>query len=457
MGEGSPTLEHRFLPATQRAEMLAACGVKSFEDLLKGIPAELRFRGDLGIGHGLCELDIRRKMRGMFRESRDTRHGLSFLGAGVYEHFCPAAVNQLTLRGEFLTAYTPYQPEIAQGTLMALFEFQTMVAELFGMDVANASHYDGSTAMAEAALMTIRIGKGRNRVLVSEGVHPEYVGVLRTYLSLMNAELTMVPLDAEGRTDAKRLKAGLDDTVAGLIVQSPNFCGVIEHHKTLADMAHEAGSLYVAGVLEPMSLGVVKAPGEAGADIVVGEGQGLGIPVSFGGPLLGLFAARKEHVRQMPGRLCGETVDAQGRRSYCLTLSTREQHIRREKATSNICTNQNLMALWATVWMSLVGAKGLQQFAEQNLAKAEYAKQALVKTGKVKLRYPTAQTFNEFVLDVPSGARKLFDQCAKRDIAAGVPLERFSAQDKTGLLVAFTEVHTREDIDALVAAVRELA
>lgn len=447
---------HRFLPATDRKKLLETAGVEKFEDLLKGIPEDVRFQGSLNVGPGLCELDIRRLARSLFRESREMRHGISFLGAGVYEHLCPAAVNQLTLRGEFLTAYTPYQPEIAQGTLMALFEFQTMIAELFGQDVANASHYDGSTSLAEAALMAIRVKKGRTRILISEGVHPEYIAVLRTYLSLQNAELATVGLNSDGQTDITKLKAALGADVAGVICQSPNFMGVIENQEQLCAVTHEAGSLFVSSVLEPLSLGVLKAPGSHGADIVVGEGQGLGIPPSFGGPYLGLFATRKEHVRQVPGRLCGQTVDAQGRSSYTLTLSTREQHIRREKATSNICSNQNLLALWATIWMSLIGKEGLRDFSAQNVAKAEFAKTALLATGKVTLRYPRAKTFNEFVIEIPSGAIDFFDKCAAINIAPGVPLARFRPQDKTGLLVAVTEVHTRADVECLAAAVRDL-
>jgi glycine dehydrogenase subunit 1 len=392
----------------------------------------------------------------MFAESREHRGHLSFLGAGVYDHFCPAAVNQLTLRGEFLTSYTPYQPEMAQGTLLALFEFQTMITEAFGMDVANASHYDGSTSATEAILMAARVQGDRNRVLVSQGVHPEYLEVMRTYLANQGLELAVVPLGQDGRTSTDAIKSLLKEDVAAVMVQSPNIMGCVEDQEVVSDLAHKAGALYLVSVTEMLSLGVLKSPGEYGADIATGEGQSFGIPQAFGGPFLGLFCAKQDFVRQMPGRLCGETVDAEGRRSYALTLSTREQHIRREKATSNICSNQNLMALWATMWLSMIGKQGFRALAEQNLAKAEYAKQALTATGKVKVRYARTPTFNEFVVDLKGSAADFAQKAAARGIAPGLPLSRFFSDDTTGLLVAVTETKTREDIDALVALVKEL-
>jgi glycine dehydrogenase subunit 1 len=452
------TNPHHFIPNTDadRAELMKAAGAKSFEDLLSGIPSELRYTKDLGIGAPLSELEINRKMRGLMKNSRETQQTLSFLGAGVYDHMCPAAVNHLTQRGEFLTSYTPYQPEMAQGTLQALFEFQTMITELFGMDVAMASHYDGSTSLAEAAIMALRVQSDRKRILISEGVHPEYIEVARTYLVNLQAELVTVPLGQDGRTSLDALKSLIKDDVAAVITQSPNIMGCVEEQDALADITKKQGALYIGNVAEPLSLGILNPPGYYGADIATGEGQSFGIPPAFGGPYVGLFTAKQDYVRQMPGRLCGESVDSKGRRSYALTLSTREQHIRREKATSNICSNQNLMALWSTIWLSMVGRKGFSELAELNFAKAEYAKEVLAATGKVTLRYAKTPTFNEFVVDVKGDAAALAKKAAEQGVAPGVPLSRFFAHDKTGLLVCVTETKTREDIDALAALVKTL-
>ncbi|MCA2961796.1 MAG: aminomethyl-transferring glycine dehydrogenase subunit GcvPA [Silvanigrellales bacterium] len=450
---------HRFLPNTlqDRDDILQACGVKSVEDLLVGIPAEVRFKGTLENGPALSEMEIRKRIHALTRGSRHAQGGRSFLGAGVYEHFCPAVVNQLTLRGEFLTSYTPYQPEMSQGTLQVLFEFQTMVADLFGMEVSNASHYDGSTSFAEAALMAARLSKGRARVLVSRGVHPEYFDVMKTYVANIGIELVPVPLDNKGQTSQAALKSLLaGDGVAAVMCQSPNFFGCVEDQETLAGLAKGAGAVFVTNVAEPLSLGLLKPPGAYGADIATGEGQSFGVPPSFGGPFVGLFTSRMEYVRQMPGRLCGETVDAKGRRAFTLTLSTREQHIRREKATSNICTNQNLFALWATIWLSMVGKEGFKEMAHQNFSKAEYAKDAILKTGKATLRY-SSPTFNEFTVDVPSGAAAFAKACVARGVAPGVALSRFDPNDETGLLVCVTELKSRAELDELAALFKALA
>jgi glycine dehydrogenase subunit 1 len=449
---------HRFLPNTprDRQDILKACGAESVESLLAGIPTDVRFQGVLANGPALSEMEIRKRIQALTRESRHLRGGRSFLGAGVYEHFCPAVVNQLTLRGEFLTSYTPYQPEMSQGTLQALFEFQTMVADLFGMEVSNASHYDGSTSFAESALMAARVSKGRQRVLVSKGVHPEYIEVLRTYVTNVDIEVITVPLDDKGTTSQAALKSLLGPDVAAVLVQSPNFFGCVENQEVLSGLAKGAGALYVANVAEPLSLGLLKPPGAYGADIATGEGQSFGVPPSFGGPFVGLFTSRMENVRQMPGRLCGETVDAQGRRSFTLTLSTREQHIRREKATSNICTNQNLIALWATIWLAMTGKEGFKEMARHNLAKAEYAKDVILKTGKARLRYSTP-TFNEFTVEVDSGASRFIESCIARGVAPGVALSRFEPSDAKGLLVCVTELKSRDEIDELASLFKALA
>lgn len=451
--------EHRFIPNTDadRQSLLQACGVDSIEKLLVGIPSEVRLKGVLANGPALSEMEIKKRIQTIMRQSRYMRGALSFIGAGIYDHYCPAAVNQLTLRGEFLTSYTPYQPEMSQGTLQALFEFQTMVAELFAMDVSNASHYDGSTSLAEAALMAMRLKKDKKRILVSHGVHPEYINVMKTYLTNLGVELSIVPLSENGTTSEAALKSLLSDDVMGFVCQSPNFMGVIENQQSLSDITKSKNALYISNVTEPLSLGLLKPPGDFDADIATGEGQSFGLPQSFGGPYVGLFTAKAEYVRQMPGRLCGETVDAQNRRSYALTLSTREQHIRREKATSNICTNQNLFALWGSIWLAMTGKQGFKILAEQNLAKAEFAKEVIQKTGKAKLRYSKSATFNEFVIELATPAAEFARKAIARGIAPGVVLERFYSDDKNGILVAVTEQKSREDIESLALAIKELA
>ncbi|MES2614885.1 MAG: aminomethyl-transferring glycine dehydrogenase subunit GcvPA [Bdellovibrionota bacterium] len=449
--------QNRFLPTTEedKKTLLKSCNANSIEDLLVGIPKEARFSGQLKTGKPHSEFEIKQIISRLTKNSRFKKSALSFLGAGVYDHFCPALVNQITLRGEFLTSYTPYQPEMAQGTLQALYEFQSMVAEIFGMDISNASHYDGSTSFTEAALMALRINPNKKRILVSAGVHPEYIEVLKTYALNLGVEISIIPTTENGITSTSRLKSMLGDDVAIVLAQSPNFYGCIEDMKTLCDISHTANSLFSANVAEPLSLALFKSPGEYEADIATGEGQSFGLPQSFGGPYLGLFTTKSEFVRQIPGRLCGETIDAQGKRSYTLTLSTREQHIRREKATSNICTNQNLFALWATIWLSLIGKEGFVELAEQNISKAEYAKTEITKTGKAKIRYHKTPSFNEFVIDLNSDSNHFISECVKHSLAPGVSLQKFDPQDKNGLLVAITEKKTKDDIDLLVDLIKK--
>jgi glycine dehydrogenase subunit 1 len=444
---------NRLLPTTEqdKKDLLKLCGANQMEDLLSGIPKNARYSKELlNISEALSEIEIKRKISELTKNSRHKLSAKSFLGAGVYDHFCPAAVNQLTLRGEFLTSYTPYQAEMAQGTLQALYEFQSMVAEIFGMPISNASHYDGSTSLAESALMAMRIKPQQKKILVSSGVHPEYLQVLKTYLTNLGIEILTIPLTQDGKTSVSALKSLMSEDVALVIAQSPNFLGCVEDMKSLSDTAHQSGSLFSANVTEPLSLALLKTPGDYEADMATGEGQSFGLPQSFGGPYVGLFTARREHVRQMPGRLCGQTVDATGKRSFTLTLSTREQHIRREKATSNICTNQNLCALWATIWLSLVGKEGFVSLAEQNVAKSEYAKAEILKTGKASLRYKNTPTFNEFTIDLKVTSDEFIKKCVENQLAPGLALSRFNAQDKSGLLIAVTEKKTKDDIDFLV-------
>jgi glycine dehydrogenase subunit 1 len=453
------TRQNRFLPTTEedKRTLLQACGAASLEDLFIGIPKEARFMKDLDVGMPHSEFEMKRILNKLTQGSRANISGLSFLGAGVYDHYCPSLVNQITLRGEFLTSYTPYQPEMAQGTLQALYEFQSMVSEIFGMDVSNASHYDGSTSFTESALMALRITPKKRRILISAGVHPEYVEVLKTYCMNLNVELSFVPLDEFGKTSVSCLKSMLTSDVAVVLAQSPNFMGCVEDMKSLGDLAHQAGSLLSANVTEPLSCALFQTPGECGADIATGEGQSFGLPQSFGGPYVGLFTTKLENVRQLPGRLCGETVDAQGRRSYTLTLSTREQHIRREKATSNICTNQNLCALWVSIWLSLMGKEGFVELAEQNISKSEYAKSQFTKSGKVKLRYSKSPTFNEFVIDLNGSAREFSEKCLAHSVAPGLSLEHFNSNDTQGLLVSITEKKSKDDIDLLADLIKKYA
>ena len=451
------TFTHRFLPTTleDKKQLMAECGVQTIEDLLIGIPKEIQFKNTLNLGRPLSEQEIRKKLHTYMQNSRHSRNALSFVGAGVYEHYSPAVINQILLRGEFLTSYTPYQAEMSQGTLQAMFEFQTMIARMFEMEVSNASHYDGSTSLAEAALMAMRLRPKSKRILVSAGIHPEYVEVLRSYLEALNVELSFVPLAETGQTDRKILANQIAEDVAIVLIQSPNFYGVIEDIKQLCDTTKKNNVLFGVSVTEPLSLAVLQTPGEVGADIATAEGQSLGLPQSFGGPYIGLFTTRKEFVRQIPGRLCGETQDAQGRRSYTLTLNTREQHIRRDKATSNICTNQNLCALWVSIWLSLVGKKGFYELATHNLSKSEYAKTKLTLNHKVKLRYPHALNFNEFTLDLPYSAEEFVKKSLMYNVMPGVPLSRFYKQDKTGLLISVTEMKSKEDIDKLYEILKE--
>jgi glycine dehydrogenase subunit 1 len=372
----------------------------------------------------------------------------SFLGAGAYDHFIPVVIDTLISRAEFYTSYTPYQPEISQGTLQAIFEFQTMICELTGMDVANASLYDGSTAAAEAVLMAARV-TGRGKVAIAGNLHPEYREVINTYNhSAGLAAHTLVVDEQTGTVSAASLDA-LNNEFAAVVVQSPNFFGGIEELTALADAAHKVGALFVVVVAEALSLGLLKSPGACGADIVCGEAQSFGIPISFGGSYCGFFAVREKFHRQLPGRLVGEAHDKQGRRGYVLTLATREQHIRREKATSNICTNQGLYALMATVYLSLMGRKGVREVAEQNVQKAHYAARRIASLNGYRLRY-AAPFFNEFVVTCPQPAQAVVGRLIANGLVAGLPLARFFSDAENELLVCVTENVTKAEIDALV-------
>ena len=443
----------RYIPHTEAdvAAMLAAIGVGSVDELVAHVPEDLRRRATLDVAAGQGEADVTAALERLGAQNRVGADMLCFAGAGAYPHFIPSVVDHVILRSEFATAYTPYQPEVSQGTLQATFEFQTMIASLFGLDVSNASLYDGSTATAEAVLMTKRIAPKAGRVLVAESLHPEYRAVVRAYLEgLGGLEMEEVPFGADGRLDLDALARQLSTAPTGVVVGYPNVFGIVEDLARISEMTHAAGSLVVSVTAEAMALGLLRSPGAAGADIAVGEGQSFGIPVSYGGPYLGLFATRERFVRSMPGRLVGETVDEQGRRGYVLTLATREQHIRREKATSNICTNQGLMALAATVYLALTGRQGLREIADRNAQKARYALRRLREAAGAKPVF-TAPFFNEFAIRLPN-ARRRHERAVERGVLAGVPLGDWYADLEDALLVCATEIHSADDVDRLVEA-----
>jgi glycine dehydrogenase subunit 1 len=425
--------------------MLARIGVESLDELFEGVPAGLRSRAELKLPPALDERALLRFFTAHAAENANVQATASFLGGGAYHHFIPAAVDALASRGEFMTAYTPYQAEISQGTLQMIFEFQTLICQLTGLEVANASLYDGASAVAEATLMAARVTR-RSRVALSAGLHPHWEQVLRTYASGVGIELVTLPLDPSGRT-----RFDLPKDCAAVVVQSPNFVGCIDDLAGAAKAAHAQGALAIAATSEALSLALLKSPGELGCDIACGDAQSFGLPLSFGGPYAGFLAARDRFVRQLPGRLIGESVDSAGERAFVMTLTTREQHIRREKATSNICTNQGLCALRVTIWLALLGRRGLRRLAEINVAQSAYARKAFARAG-LSLPY-SAPVFNEFAVDVPNLAKKL-ERARAQNLQPGVTLARFQPEHPNRLLVCTTEMNTRAQIDALV---RELA
>lgn len=439
----------RYIPNSpeERAEMLASIGLSNASELFRTIPADVQLGRKLNITDPLAEPEVIAAMEAMAAKNTGATKP-SFLGAGVYSHFSPTVVDHLIQRSEFFTSYTPYQPEISQGTLQYIFEFQTLVCQLTGMEVANASMYDGSTAMAEAYLMAQRVTR-RDKIVVAKSVHPEYRDVAVTYAQHGDTEIVEIGFDeATGRVSG--LEA-LDDKTAALVVQSPNFFGCIEDLKSLADAAHAVGALLVVAVTEAISFGMLKTPGSCGADIVVGEGQSWGIPMSFGGPHVGLFATQEKYVRQMPGRLAGVAYDKNGNRGFVLTLSTREQHIRREKATSNICTNQGLIALAATIYMESMGKKGLQEVAVQNAQKAAYAKNAIAGIDGYSIPF-SAPTFNEFVVHGPRPATEILESVREQGIIGGLAMSKYYLDRPNEFLVCATETNTKTQIDNLVSA-----
>ncbi|MGD0640578.1 MAG: aminomethyl-transferring glycine dehydrogenase subunit GcvPA [Roseiarcus sp.] len=443
----------RYLPldATDRALMLAKIGAADIDALFSDIPADKRLSGPLDMPGGMSEIEVERALTAMAARNVAAGSVPFFLGAGAYRHHVPASVDHLIQRSEFLTSYTPYQPEIAQGTLHALFEFQTQVAALTGMEVANASMYDGSTACGEAMLMAHRLTR-RKKAVLSGGLHPQYSDVAATLAKMAGDEIARLPLDVRASED---IAAAIDDATSCVVVQTPDFFGNLRDLKPIAAAAHAKGALLIAVFTEAVSLGAVRSPGEMGADIVVGEGQSIGNALNFGGPYLGLFATHLKHVRQMPGRLAGETVDADGRRSFVLTLSTREQHIRREKATSNICTNSGLCALAFSIHMTLLGEAGLRRLAKVNHAHAVDLAERLGAIAGVSVLNETF--FNEFTIRTPRDAKGLIEDLARRGVIGGLPVSRLAPGGELDdlVVVAATELDTAADRAAYSAALAQ--
>ena len=449
----------RYLPLSDadRSDMLRLVGASTIDELFRDVPGEARLHGPIaGLPMHASEMAVERHMMALSRRNMVASDVPFFLGCGAYKHHIPASVDHIIQRGEFLTSYTPYQPEIAQGTLQMMFEFQTQVARLFGCEVANASMYDGSTAMWEAILMAHRITR-RKKTVISSGVHPHYVSVAKTMAKFTEDALDTALPELVAETDVERLIGQIDGETSAVVVQYPDILGRIADLAPIAEAVHSAGGLLIAVVTEPVALGLIRSPGEMGADIVVGEGQSIGVGLQFGGPYVGLFACREKHVRQMPGRLAGETVDAEGKRGFVLTLSTREQHIRREKATSNICTSSVLCALAFTAHLTLLGEEGLRQLASVNHARACEAAERLAAIPGVEL--VNDSFFNEFTLKLPIEARPAVHAMVERGVLGGVSLGRLYPGIEglqNGLVVAVTETATNEDIDALEAKLKEV-
>ena len=443
-----------YIPHTEaeRRDMLAAVGVERMDDLYPDVPSHVRFP-DLDLPEPLSELEAMQELQLLSEINLDTRHASCFLGAGAYNHFIPSAVDHILRRNEFYTAYTPYQPEISQGTLQAIFEYQSLMCTLTGMEVSNASHYDGATALAEAVILALNHHRGvRRRIILSPAVHPQYRQVVRTYTQGMG--LKVVGDEALGN-EAEALAELLDKDTAMVAVQYPDFFGRIQDFGPLAEAAHAVGALLCV-VVNPLALGYLKPPSEFGADVVVAEGQPLGIPLSYGGPYLGIFTTRQEYVRKMAGRLVGETVDSRGQRGYVLTLTPREQHIRREKATSNICTNQGLLALAVTVYLSVMGRQGLQQVAELCYRKAHYAAQQIARLDGFRI-WNEGPFFHEFVVQCPRPVKGINDGLLDYDVLGGYDLGQDYPELAGHMLLAVTEMNSKEDIDELVELLPEVA
>ncbi len=440
----------RYTPHTEadKEQMLRTIGLSRIEELVEHIPRSLREKAKISLPEGLTEVAVKRRMAALAAKNASAQDWSFFLGGGIYHHAIPSAVDAIISRSEFSTSYTPYQPEVSQGTLTAMYEFQTLVCQLTGMEVANAGVYDGASAAAEAVLMARRIQDGRSRVLVSRALHPQYRSVIATYLKNLNGvELIEIPFTKSGATDAEFLAGALDDKVMCVVAGYPNFFGVIEDLAPIRAACDRSGALLATVTTEPLALALLKPPGAWGVDIAVGEGQSLGVPMSLGGPGFGFFAARKKFVRSLPGRLVGKTVDGEGRRGFVLTLSTREQHIRREKATSNICTSQSLCALAATVYMSILGKQGMRRIAEVNAARAHRARERLIREAGLVPAF-SGPFFNEFVLNVGGWAERR-SRFISNKIVPGISLAEWYPELEDSLLICVTEMNEEEEIEEL--------
>jgi len=450
----------RYTPSgpDEQSELLKEIGVEDFGDLLQGIPEHLRMDDPIAIPEGISEMEVRAEIEGLAAKNRGPSDLIGFAGGGAYDHFIPSAIDSVISRSEFTTAYTPYQSEVSQGTLQVIYEFQSLVAELMGMDVANASLYDGAHAVAEAMLLAYT-SRESDTILVSDGLNPHFRKVIETYAAGLSIELRSIPLASDGRTDATVLREALTDPAAGFILSQPNFFGCLEDAAGLTEIVKSTGGkkapLVIASVY-PISLGVIAPPGEWGADVATAEGQSLGLPLSLGGPYLGLFTCSEEFIRRQPGRIIGRTLDRDGRESYVLTLQTREQHIRRQKATSNICTNQGLCAAWATVWMTLLGPDGLREVARQCTQKAHYLAGLLNSVPGVGLSFPDTPFFNEFTLSLPLEAGGVLRRLADNGWLGGIDLNRFGEGAPGDLLISVTESRTRKEIDAFASVFTDI-
>ena len=442
----------RYIPLTDgdKGKLLQTIGTESVDKLFDVIPDDIRTNGNLTLPAPMAEQQLMRHMQSLAALNRPAAESPSFLGAGAYDHFIPAAVGQLAGRSEFYTSYTPYQPEVSQGTLQAIYEFQSYCCGLFGMEVANASMYDGASALAEAVTMACRISK-KNEVVMSNLVHPRWRQVVKSYTRFRGIKIVELEDSAAGFASVEAIRDNINENTAALVVQSPNFFGQVENLAEIGQACREKNVLFIVGVAEPVSLGLLKPPGDYGADIVVGEGQPLGLPLSYGGPYLGLFTTRKKYLRQMPGRLCGKSVDSDGKPGFVLTLAAREQHIRREKATSNICSNQALCALTATIFLTLLGKTGFHELARQNFQAAGALRKKLEASLKAKPAYDKSY-FNEFVIDLTEPAKAVNRRLAEKGVVGGLDLSRFYPGMENKMLVAATEKTTPEGIEKFIEA-----
>jgi len=445
-----------YIPNTDedRKKMLKKIGVRSFEELLCEIPEELLFKGKYNLPQALSEYEVKKKIEGISALNKSTKDNISFVGAGIYDHFIPSVVNTISGRSEFYTAYTPYQAEVSQGTLQSIFEFQSMVCELFDMDVANASMYDGATALAEAAHMAVDIS-GKKEIVLLDTVHPYYRKTLETYTKGQGITIKRIPCSSAGRVNSAEVAMVIDKNTAACLVQHPNFLGTLEEIDEIEKIVHSNGSLLISCV-HPLTLGILKAPGEYNSDIAVGEGQPLGLPQNFGGPLLGLFTAKKEFIRRMPGRIIGETVDLDGKRGFVMTLQTREQHIRREKATSNICTNEGLCALRAAVYLSLLGRQGVGEVSKLIYEKSHYLAKSIEEIDGFELAFPGTPFFIEFTVKSKKPAQEILEKAREKGIFAGVDLGTFRDEWKNYILIAVTEKRTKQEMDRFVNVLNSL-